>query len=50
MHVSKMVKLKNSILPIEEENALHVYWTREFYVATKCWQQSHSESTDKVNI
>ena len=30
-----MAKIKNSIFPIEQENALHVYQAQELYVATK---------------
>ena len=35
-----MTKLKNSISPLELENALYVYWAQELYVATNCWQQT----------
>ena len=35
-------KLKNSIFLLEQEDALHVYRVQELYVATKCWQQTHS--------
>ena len=31
-----MAKIKNSIFPIDQENALHVYQAQELYVATKC--------------
>ena len=36
-----MAKLKNSIFPLEQENALHVYRVEELYVSTRCWKQTH---------
>ena len=41
VHVSKIAKLKSSMLPLEQENALHVYWAQELYATTKCLQQTH---------
>ena len=31
-----MAKLKNSIFPLEQENALHVYRVQELNAPTKC--------------
>ena len=31
-----MANLKNLTFPLEQENALHVYWVQERYVVTKC--------------
>ena len=31
-----MAKLRSSVIPLEQENALHVYRAQELYVATKC--------------
>ena len=36
IHVSKMGKLRSSVFPLEQENALHVYRAQELYVGTKC--------------
>ena len=37
-----MAKLKNSLFPLEQENAFHVYRKQELYDATKYWQKTHS--------
>ena len=34
-------KVKKSIFPLEQENALHVFRAQELDVETKCWQQTH---------
>ena len=31
-----MANLKNLTFPLEQENALRVYWVQELYVVTKC--------------
>ena len=33
-----MVKLKNSIIPLEQEDTLHVNRRQELYVPAKGWQ------------
>ena len=45
-----MAKLKNSIFPLEQKNALQVYRAQELYVTTKCLQQTHSWKTEKAKI
>ena len=43
-------KVKNSISPLEQQNAFHIYQVQELYVAAKCWQQTHLSQQKKQTL